>query len=285
MSVVFDATPCTLGEGPLWHPEREQLFWFDIPGQTLHGRKGDTHESWNFDEMVSAAGWVDHDTLLIASESCLSAFSLVDGTSSFLAGLESDRPETRSNDGRADPFGGFWIGTMAKDETPGAGAIYRYYQGELRRLYGNISIPNAICFPPDGRHACYADTLKQRVLRVALDDEGWPDGKPELMLDLREAGLNPDGAVFDAEGTLWLAQWGAARVAAYAPDGRLLRTIAFDAPNTSCPAFGGPDLATLFCTTARQGLDAAILATHPLSGQTFCAPSGSRGLPEHRVIL
>lgn len=285
MSAVFDPTPCELGEGPLWHPEREQLFWFDILNRKLLTRTGGETRLWPFADMVSAGGWTGHDTLLIASETALLHLNLQSGARETIASLEADNPVTRSNDGRADPFGGFWIGTMGKATEPGAGAIYRYYQGELRRLYGPLTIPNAISFTPDGGHACFADTAQGKVWRVALDAQGWPKGEPALFLDLSSEGLSPDGAVFDAAGIFWLAQWGASRVAAYGPDGRFMHAISFAAPHTSCPAFGGADLTTLFCTTARQGLTEADLATRPNSGMTFYAPSGTQGQREHKVIL
>ena len=119
--MILDDTACQLGEGPLWHPTRGELFWFDILGKRLH-RLG---QSWAFPTYVSAAGWVDDDTLLIASAIALSRFTLSTGATETLIALEADTPVTRSNDGRADPQGGFWIGTMALNAEPGAGAILR----------------------------------------------------------------------------------------------------------------------------------------------------------------
>jgi sugar lactone lactonase YvrE len=107
-------------------------------------------------------------------------------------------------------------------------------------------------------------------------------GEPEVYLDLTAQGLNPDGAVIDTAGVMWLAQWGAARVAAYAPDGTFLRAVSFDAPHTTCPAFGGD---TLYCTTALQGMDAAAKAAHRHAGKTFMARGIATGQPEHQVIL
>ncbi len=121
-----------MGEGPLWHPVRKQLFWFDIVGKRLLTREDGKPMAWDFDEMVSAAGWIDSDRLLIASETKLFAFNLADGSHVDVVPLEADLPHKRCNDGRADPWGGFWIGTMAKGEPEPVGAFYRYYKGELR---------------------------------------------------------------------------------------------------------------------------------------------------------
>ena len=285
MSPIYDDTLCALGEGPLWHPTLKQLFWFDILNNRLYTKTGDKLHHWSFSEQVSAAGWVDATTLLIASETALFRFDLTTGIRNDVLQLEANNPITRSNDGRADPYGGFWIGTMGKNEEHEAGAIYRYYRGTLRCLFPNITIPNAICFTPDRRFAHYTDTLTQQVMKTALDAEGWPTGTPEIFLDLRAEGLYPDGAVVDAAGNLWLAQWGAFRVACYDPQGRFLTAIPFDAPQTSCPAFGGPDLSTLYCTSANKLLSAAALEAHPKSGMTFCAPDTGQGQAEHQIIL
>ena len=281
----FDDRRCELGEGPLWHPERGQLFWFDILGKRLLTRDAEGAQEWHFDEIVSAAGWVDYDRLLIASETRLFVFNLATGAQKTVAKLESGNPATRSNDGRADPQGGFWIGTMGKAAEPGAGAIYRFYKGELRRLYPDISIPNSICFAPDGASAYFADTLTGRIMTQTLDSDGWPTGAPQVFLDLRADKLNPDGSVTDAEGTLWNAQWGANRVAGYRPDGTFVRAYDFPARHTSCPAFGGPNLSTLYCTTAQEHLSEEILAAEPANGQTFAVETDLKGWPEPRVLL
>ena len=283
--MIFDTRPCDLGEGPLWHPALGQLFWFDILNKRMLSRQGDAPLEWQFDQMVSAAGWVSETQLIIASETALIHFDLRTQTSQHVAALEADNPNTRSNDGRADPMGGFWIGTMGKSAQMGAGAIYRYYRGELRKLYDDITISNAICFAPDGRTAYFTDTATGRVMRVPLDSAGWPAGAPQLYLDLTAQPSGPDGAVIDAGGNMWLAQWGAARVACFDPAGQMLRHVAFDAPHTSCPAFGGPDLTTLHCTSALQGMDDAARAAHPNAGMVFAQMGVAKGQAEHQVIL
>lgn len=274
--MIFDDTQCALGEGPLWHPERGELFWFDILSKRLH-IKG---RHWQFSRHVSAAGWIDDERLLMADSIGLHIFDLAAGTSDKIAEIEADNTATRSNDGRADPWGGFWIGTMGLNAEKGAGAIYRYYRGEVRRLFGDITISNAICFPPDGSHAYFTDTATRKIMRQRLSEkEGWPDGDAEVWMDFGATDWGPDGAVVDAAGRFWNAQWGANRVACYDPDGTLTQTVAFPATQTSCPAFGGPDLKTLFCTSAAVGLSGDD------EGKTFATPVDAVGQAEHQVIL
>lgn len=279
--MIFDNRACALGEGPLWHPLRKQLFWFDILNRRLLSRSEEGPQEWHFADMVSAAGWISHDELLIASERALFRFNIETGAKAHVKGLDLETSTTRSNDGRTDPQGGFWIGTMGKAAQAGAGAIWRFHKGVLRKLYPGITIPNAICFP-DAQTAQFSDTVTGKVMRVGLDADGWPVGQPSVFLDLTAEGLNPDGAVIDAEGLMWLAEWGAARVSAYAPDGTRVRSVAFDAPHTSCPTIGGD---TLYCTSALQGMDEAARALNPHSGMTFGAPNVAMGRPEHQVIL
>lgn len=278
---VFSDTVCQLGEGPLWHPQEQALYWFDILGMRLFRRSGQDETHWDFDENVSAAGWIDTGQLLIASETSLSVFETATGETTFLHPLESDNPATRSNDGRADPWGGFWIGTMGKKADPKAGAIYRYIDGTVHKLFDKITIPNAICFAPDGCCAYFADTLTHKIMRVALDDDGFPAEKQTLFIDLSAEKLNPDGAVVDATGNLWLAQWGAGRVACYDTDGTFQRAVSIPGLHTSCPAFGGPALQTLFVTTATE------LMANPGSqdGQTYMVDPHATGQKEHQIRL
>jgi sugar lactone lactonase YvrE len=280
--MIFDERRCELGEGPLWHPIREQLFWFDITNRKLLSQDAAGALDWDLPQMVSAAGWIDENRLMIAGENGLSLFDITSGSLTLLTEIEADRPENRSNDGRADPQGGFWFSTMGKAEEPGAGAIYRYFRGEIRKIFSDITIPNAICFPPQGSFAHFADTFTGKVMKVTLDAEGWPNAAPEVFLDLTGEGLNPDGAVIDAAGIMWLAQWGAGRVAAYGPDGAFLRAVYFATVHTSCPAFAG-DL--LYCTTAQQGLSAQDRLDQPQAGKVLRARNVAQGQSEHQVIL
>lgn len=278
---IFDARPCSLGEGVIWHPERKQLFWFDILGRKLLSSLAGSRQEWNFEGFVSAAGWLDASSLLIAGEKGLFTFDIDTGKQAPVVSLEADNPVTRSNDGRADPWGGFWIGTMGKQAEHKAGAIYRYFRGELRALFPAISIPNAICFSPNRRYGYFADSAEGMIWRQRLAEaDGWPVGDPEPFVDCRALGYEPDGATVDSLGHLWNAVWGAGLIARYTPAGSLERTLPCPAPNMTCVAFGGEDLTTLFATSARQESPDTAHA-----GSTFSFAPGIQGLPEYRVIL
>jgi len=282
---VFDARACRLGEGALWHPLRQQLFWCDILGQKLLSRTGNDALEWRFEAPVSAAGWTDHDGLLVATATGLWQFNIKTGAQHLVIELESDDPSTRSNDGRADPWGGFWIGTMGLAAEPKAGAIYRYFRGNLTKLFEGLTIPNAISFSPKRRLACFTDTATRQVMRVPLDAEGWPAAEPEVFLDLSAENLNPDGAVFDTEDRLWIAMWGAGCVQAYAPDGKMAARLPVAATQPTCPAFGGADLGTLFVTSAQDGLAPQDAPAPRLDGQTLMLAPQAKGIPEPQVIL
>lgn len=278
LTKIYDPHRCSLGEGALWHPLREELFWFDINAKQLRSRG----RKWQFNEYVSAAGWVSRDELLIASQSRLFKFNLQTKAHEKICNLEHNKPNTRSNDGRADPKGGFWIGTMGINAEPGAGTIYRYYRGNVVALIPNLTIPNAICFSPDEKLAYFSDTPTRKIMALALDDEGWPLAEPYTVVDLSKSGETPDGAVVDACGNIWNAQWGNGRVACYSPDGVLLNQVRLNAINTTCPAFAG-DTNKLYCTSAKDGILSNSLNSS--DGQTFEMEVNAFGQFEHQVLL
>ena len=284
---VFDATQNSLGEGVLWHPLRHSLFWFDILKHRLFERSIDDPKAkvWQFDAHISAAGWIDFNTLMIASETELFAFNLEDQTKVTLAALEADNPITRSNDGRADRQGGFWIGTMGKRAEDKVGSIYRYYKGEVRKLFADLTITNSICFGIDGKTAYFTDTLTRQIMSVRLDQDGWPISSPKIYLDLNAAKLSPDGAVIDAKGNMWIAQWGAGRVSCYDQNGKLVSAQYATAHQITCPAFGGDDYQTLFCTSASEGLGDSDIKTQNAGATYFSQLDDVKGVPEPQVFI
>jgi len=277
-----------LGEGPLWHGVRQELFWFDInAGKLFHAdQAGVLRGEIQFDEPVAAAAIVDDDTLLVASASALILTEISTGTMRQHMALEADNPLTRANDSRVCRQGAWWIGTMGTSEGNEIGSVYHYRDGLLSLIRDKVTIPNAICFSPDGSLAYFADTLTRKIERMALDrDTGKPAGDWEVFVDLAGEPGAPDGAVCDAEGFVWSAEYGGGRVVRYAPDGSVERIISVPAPNVTCPCFGGDDLRTLYITTARQGMSAEKLAQYPQAGGVFQARIDVPGQAETPVRL
>jgi len=279
---------CSLGEGPIWHPGRQQLFFFDIAEQSLYAadETGEIVESWLFNESVAAAAIVDNDTLAIATENGLIRFDLTVGGINRIEDIERDVPTNRANDSRVHPSGAFWIGTMVKEGSAKAGAVYHYRAGTLTTIIPSAAIPNATCFSPDGRIAYWSDTATKKIMKCATDPQtGMPIGEWELFADISGHRGSPDGAVVDSEGYVWNARWGGHCVVRHAPDGSVDRVIEVPASQVTCPSFGGKDLKTLFITTAAIGLSDEQLAKEPSAGGVFAIDLDVAGLPESTVIL
>ena len=200
--------------------------------------------------------------------------------------LEADNAATRSNDGRVHSCGALWIGTMGRGAERGAGAIYRFHRGEVLRLYADVTIPNAICFSPDGTTAYFADSREGILHRVAIDPaNAMPIGNPEALYDHRGGVGGLDGAAVDAEGLIWNARWGGSCIDVYTPEGRRVRTIRVPAKQPSCPVFVGRNFDRLLVTTAGEGMDKEAKAADPQHGMTFVLDVGAIGRPEPRVKL
>lgn len=275
---IIDDHRLTLGEGPGYDPATGTAWWFDISEHRLFTRVLSERQTITHDLpfAASAMAMTADGRQLVVAEGGLYLRDPVRGTLMLHLPIEADRPGTRSNDARVHPCGAFWIGTMSWSAEPGAGTIYHYFRGELRELWPSLTIPNAICFAPDGTIAYFTDTPTHTVMAVSTDPAtGLPRGEPAVFL--RDLSSPPDGAVTDAGGNLWIAMWGAGEVAGFDPAGRLLATISVASPNVTCPAFMGPAAETLLVTTARHGLAPEEIAACPGAGATFILPAPVRG--------
>ncbi|MGV7213325.1 SMP-30/gluconolactonase/LRE family protein [Bradyrhizobium sp. UFLA05-112] len=284
---VLCAEHCHLGEGPTYDVTTDTAWWFDIREGRLYeaalaGRNIRVHA---LGRMASALGRIDAERQLIVAEDGLYIRKLADGAMTLYRPLEADNPGTRSNDARVHQSGTFWIGTMGRKAEAGAGAIYALHRGKISTLFPGISIPNSICFSPNGTIGYFADTARHVLYRVPLNPAtGLPRGEPEVLL--RHTGVGGlDGSVVDADGLIWNARWGGACVDVYSPEGERLRSLVVPARQSSCPAFIGPDLSRLLVTSAWQDMDAAARAADPQAGCTFILEAAARGRAEPDVKL
>jgi sugar lactone lactonase YvrE len=273
--VPVSATTGLLTEGPRWHAERGELLWVDILGHSLHrGRPGpdgtlESVETITVDRPVGAVAPAIGGGYVLAAGT---GFLYVDdaGAVQELAQPAAGRTDVRMNDGACDPQGRFWAGTMAYDETPGAGVLYRLeLDGSCTRVLTGLSISNGIGWSPDGATMYLADSGTGLVEAFGFDGVTGDLSRRRTLVRIQQPGVVPDGLTVDQEGGIWVALWGGGAVQRYGADGALLATVRLPVDQPTSCAFGGPELATLFVTTARTGLDEAALDRQPHAGHVF----------------
>lgn len=273
-----------LGEGPVWSVSDRMLYWVDIRGPALHRLDPATGEdrSWPMPEPIGCVALGADGGMLVALASGLARFNPMTGALARVAPIEADIPTSRLNDGRCDRQGRFWVGSMDRSSPESRGSLYRYDpDGSLHRIFGGIEVPNSLAFSPDGGTMYFCDSPTRRVQAFALNRDTGALGAGRVFAQCEPPGV-PDGAVADAEGCLWVAHFDGGRITRFRPDGGvdLVVPMPVDRPTACC--FGGPDLDTLFVTSARVNLDVAALARTPLAGSVFAVRPGVRGLPEPR---
>ena len=284
---VLSAERCHLGEGPTYDAATDTAWWFDIRERRLFEHRfadGRTviHALPN---MASALARIDGARQLILTEDGFYVRHVADGRLELFVSLEADNPVTRSNDARVQPSGTFWLGTMGQRAEKGAGAIYALHRGRIVLLYPEITIPNAICFSPQGDIGYFADTGRNTLYRVPLDPStGLPVGDPVALIKHKGVG-GIDGAIVDADGLIWNARWGGGCIDIYDPAGHRLRSLRVPASQSSCPAFVGRDFSRVLVTSAWQDMDDAQRAADPDHGKTFLLDAAARGRPEPDVRL
>ena len=286
-TTVLCGERCHLGEGPTYDAATDTAWWFDIVERRLFEARLDTGRITihSLDVMGSALARIDAHRQLLVADDGLYVRDAADGRMTLYHQLEADNAATRSNDARVHPSGTFWIGTMGRQAERGLGAIYALHRGELSRLYDGVTIPNAICFSPDGTIGYFADTGKNVLFRVDLDAAtGLPRGEPAALVTRRDGG-GIDGAVVDADGLIWNARWGGGCIDVYSPQGEHLRTLRVPARQSSCPAFVGQDFSRLLVTSAWQDMGDDAKRADPDHGRTFVLDVAARGRAEPDVRL
>lgn len=265
-----------LGEGPCWSPVDARLYWFDIQGRRLnwHAPDGGEVGRCELPMRASAAAPRRAGGLLMATERGLAFFDPRSGEVDLRQPMDLGEG-FRSNDGAMCVDGCFWWSTMDDDAGKRPGVIYRTCpDGFTEPLVEGIHIANSLGMSPDGSRLYLADTRKSTIW--CLD----PRDLSQRTVFASTAGQRggPDGSAVDAEGYLWNAHWGEARVVRYAPDGRVDRVVEMPVEQPSCCCFGGSDRSILFVTTAWQGLSADARAKQPQAGNLFALEPGVRGL-------
>jgi sugar lactone lactonase YvrE len=283
VELVLD-TKAELGEGPIWHAPTQRLYWVNIMQGEVHVYDPGT----NTDRAISVGQSVGtvvprrSGGVMLALNHGFASLDLESGAVSLLVDPEKHLPANRFNDGKCDPAGRFWAGTMlngAGESDPPHGSLYSLDANhQVRQRLGHLRISNGIVWSLDKRTMYFVDSPDRRVDAFDYDDATGEIGKRRVAVTIaREYGM-PDGMTIDAEGMLWVAGWGGGQVSRWHPaTGKFLETIKVPASQSSACAFGGPNLDELYITSARIGLDAATLANEPHAGGLFVARPGVKG--------
>jgi sugar lactone lactonase YvrE len=284
----LDVPVCTLGEGPVWSARDACLYYVDIVSYRLHAYSPQTaeHQQWSFDTYVGSVVECRSGGLLLALGDRIVRFDPLRGPGSVeeLAVLERDRPENRLNDGKVDPWGRFWVGSIRRDETAAEARLWCFSpNGELRCVREGITVSNSIAFDKQRERMYFADSPTGVIEHAQLG----ADGVLSSFEPFAKAGKGaPDGSATDAEGYLWNAEWGGHRVCRYAPDGSLDRVLEMPTSRPSCCAFGGADYRTLFITSANVGMSEEERAKDPQAGALFSVQLDDvRGLPADQFAM
>jgi sugar lactone lactonase YvrE len=288
--------PSRLGESPLWHPHEAVLYWCDIAGCTLnrYDPRRDLHDQWRFDSEPGCCAPLLEGGLLLAMRDGLWRFDTASRRRWRLAKPPYDTTQQRFNDGKADPQGRFWAGTIHEPRDSAAAALYRYAGGALERVAAGITTSNGLAWSPDARTMYWADTAAHAVYAFDFDSSAgtlsnrrvfasFAARAPEQPLASYRG--RPDGAAVDVEGAYWVAMYEGARLLRFAPDGALLREIELPAQCPTMPCFGGPDLKTLYVTSARDKRSPGELAALPWSGCVLQLRVDVAGLPANFAML
>jgi len=284
----------SLGEGVLWHPRQESLWWTDIEARRLYRYHPGTEqlETWQAPERLTAFGFMEprpaqklppEEPLIAAFDKGFALYTPTSGDYHWLAQPEPHLHHNRLNDGRVDREGRFWAGSMVEQGDPltaeQAGSLYGYSSASgLQCQLQGIGISNGLCWSPDGRTVYLADSARRVYYAYDFDP---PSGSfsNRRVFARTPPGVAPDGACVDAEGRVWNAQYGGGRVVCYAPDGDIVAQLDLPVSQPTCVAFGGPDLSWLCITSAREGLSEAQLAREPEAGNLLIYQTQARGLP------
>jgi sugar lactone lactonase YvrE len=285
--------PALLGESALWHPQEQVLYYCDIPGRSLHrfDPGSGASQAWQFETHVaSCAPIAGSRDLLLAMRDGLWRFDPVSGRRELLAAPPYDVNNERFNDGKCDPQGRFWVGTIYEPREPALAALYRYHRGELLRMADGITVSNGLAWSPTGRTMYWSDTKAHTIYTMDFNAATGVPTKRQVFAsfahkqpgqDLASYGGRPDGAAVDAQGCYWVAMFEGARVLRLSPAGEVLQEVKLPVRCPTMPCFGGADMQTLYITTSREKRPDDELVQQPLAGCTLALRVDVPGLPAH----
>lgn len=278
-----------LGEGVTWDHTASKVWWTDIQQRKLYRYDPETMqlEHWDTPERLCCFAPRENGQGLVAAfESGFAFYTPETAEFEWIVKLEADNPGTRFNDGRTDRNGRLWAATMVEDKKAATyfGSLYCLnHDLSVTQTIGGLSIPNSLCWSPDGRTMYHTDTPSRQINRYDYNNEcGTFDNQRSFITTKPDC--YPDGSIVDARGFLWNAQWGSNTVVRYSPEGDQDLVVNIPASQPSCVAFGGRDLNLMFVTSAWQGLNNEARLADAEAGNLFVFQTDYSGLVEKGFI-
>ncbi|MES2413777.1 MAG: SMP-30/gluconolactonase/LRE family protein [Pseudomonadota bacterium] len=285
-ATLFDDHKAGLGESPLWSVREQALYWVDVLAGVIHRRSlaGDRH-SWAFGEEVGAIALRRKGGLVLAARSGFYAFEPDTGTRTLLADPEPDLPRNRLNDGKVDRQGRFWSGSLQEGDYAPVGNLWSIdSRHQVRKWASELTIPNALCWSPDGTRMYFADSPSGQIDVFDVDTASGAATGRRMFAKIPDARGLPDGATTDRLGRLWCANIDGARLLCFRDDGTLQNEVALPASRPTSCTFGGPALDILFVTTASRRLSEQQLAEQPWAGCVLAIRVDGTGQAEPEYI-
>lgn len=276
-----------LAEGPVWDPVDQVLYWIDCFKPTINrfDPATATNRAWTLPAAIGSLALREQGGAVMSLRSGFHFFDFDTGETTFIAAPEAHLPDNRFNDGKADRKGRFWAGTLRAKipETDPVGSLYRL-DADLQwsKQAGDIICSNGLGWSPDNKTMYFTDSRRYLIYAYDFDLESGAVENRRVFAQFEEGKGLPDGLAVDSEGGVWSALWDGWRVTRLDPDGRVEREVAIPAAKATSCIFGGPDLTTLYVTSASYGATADDLAKYPLTGGLFTVETGIKGLPEPR---
>jgi sugar lactone lactonase YvrE len=274
---------CELGEGPVWDAARNEIIWVDILKGNIHQYSFTQRslQTFSMGEQIGCVALCSNDNLVFASRSGFGLLNRITGIKTFLHHPETHLPLNRFNDGKCDIAGRLWAGSMAIDESIGAGSVYRFDGKNSEQKIENTTISNGIAWNADNTILYYIDTPTFEVVSYQFDQMTGNISNKKVIIQISKDDGHPDGMTIDTEGMLWIAHWDGWQITRWNPStGKKLSQIKLPVARVTSCTFGGPELKDLFITTARKGLTEEELKNQPLAGALFVIKDcGHQGLP------
>lgn len=276
---------CLLGESPIWSVAEQALYWVDIKNPMIYRldpASGDI-KNWRIQTEIGSIGFAGEGRLIAGTRMGFAYINLDDGSFEELEDPEGDgrMNAVRMNDGKVDRQGRFWCGTMEDPGYSEIGSLYRFDPDHsVHKMEGPVQISNAICWSPDDTVMYFADSLKHTIWAYDFDAAAGTIENRRVFIEVAEGDGVPDGATVDTDGFVWVAHMRGGVVKRYDPSGKMERAIQFPVSLTSCPAFGGADLSTLYVTTASSRFEPEDFEREPDAGALFAVETDATGIPE-----